>query len=462
MSRDISLEKSATYRKNFLANREYVLRMNSVTKSGIDGTAPAYTGPVNTPEVFSYELKTGEITVQAQSGRCWLFAATNVMRLEVMKKCNLENFELSQAYLFFWSKFERANYFLDAILNTLEEERDSRLLAWLLQAPFSDGGQWDMAMALVEKYGVVPKTVMLESFHSGASRQFNKYLTAKAREFAKELREAFGAGESRESLEARKDKMLETFFRILCITFGLPPECFDFECRGKEDESEKKENEEKTSPKSIINRGKFTRDLGITPQEFYRKYVGDKFGDYVSLINSPTKDKPFFNTFTVAYLGNVAGKGVHYLNLPIENLKRAALAQLCSGEAVWFGCDVGQMHNTEHGLMSLDSIDVETLFDTTFPLNKAARLDYGESRMNHAMVFTGVNVVDGIPNRWKVENSWGDTRGEKGRFRMSDKWFDEFVYQVVVNKKFLSPEELAALEKKPTMLKPWDPKGSLA
>ncbi|MDR3173553.1 MAG: aminopeptidase, partial [Treponema sp.] len=188
MSRDISLEKLGAYRKNFLSNKEYILRMNSVTKSGIDGTAPAYTGPVNTPEVFSHELKAGEITAQGQSGRCWLFAATNVMRLEVMKKCNLENFELSQAYLFFWNKFEQANYFLDAILNTLEEERDSRLLAWLLQAPFSDGGQWDMVMALVEKYGLVPKTVMPESFHSGASRQLNKYLTLKAREFAKELR----------------------------------------------------------------------------------------------------------------------------------------------------------------------------------------------------------------------------------------------------------------------------------
>jgi bleomycin hydrolase len=456
MSRDISLEKSALYRKNFLANKEYLLRMNSVTRSGIEGTAPVYTGPVNTPEAFSYELKAGEITAQAQSGRCWLFAATNVMRLELMKKCGLENFELSQAYLFFWSKFERANYFLDAILNTLEEERDSRLLAWLLQAPFSDGGQWDMVMALVEKYGLVPKTVMPESFHSGASRQLNKYLTVKAREFARELREAFGAGESRESLEARKDKMLETFFRMLCIAFGPPPERFDFECRGRE------EGGEKTASGSMVNQGKFTRDLGITPQEFYRRYVGDKFNDYVSLINSPTEDKPFFDTFTVAYLGNVAGKGVHYLNLPIENLKRAALAQLSSGEAVWFGCDVGQMHNTEHGLMSLDSIDVETLFDTPFPLDKAARLDYGESRMNHAMVFTGVNVVDGVPNRWKVENSWGDARGEKGRFRMSDKWFDEYVYQVVVNKSFLNPQELAALEKKPRILKPWDPMGSLA
>ncbi|GHU04899.1 aminopeptidase C [Spirochaetia bacterium] len=457
MNKDIPLEKINSFRNAFLADRDYLLRMNSVTKSGIDGAALAYNAPVNTPNVFSCELNAGEITAQNMSGRCWLFAAANVMRLEVMQKCDLENFELSQAYLFFWDKFERANYFLNAILDTLDEDIDSRLLAWLLKAPFTDGGQWDMVIALVEKYGLVPKTVMPESFHSSASARINKFLTLKAREYAMILRDLYKAGQSRESLAAKKEEMLETFFRMLCIAFGVPPHHFDFECRGREEKEEGK----KTA--GIVNRGKFTRDLAITPLEFYRKYVGEKFSDYVSLINSPTGDKPFYDTFTVDYLGNVAGgRKVHYLNLPIENVKRAALAQLESGEAVWFGCDMGQMLDAEKGLLSMDSFDFETLFGTEFPLDKAARLDYGESLMTHAMVFTGVNVVEGAPNRWKVENSWGETRGEKGWFRMADQWFNEYVYQIVVNKKFLTAEELKALEKEPKVLKPWDPMGSLA
>jgi bleomycin hydrolase len=379
------------------------------------------------------------------------------MRLEVMKKCGLDDFELSQSYLFFWDKFERANFFLNSILDTLDEPRDSRLLAWIMSGAFSDGGQWDMVMALVEKYGMVPKTVMPESFHSGASQRVNKFLTLKAREYAKELREAYQAGLSREALTAKKDAMLETFYRMLCIAFGVPPECFDFECRGREGKDEEGKDDKS------VKRGKFTRDLNITPLEFYHKYVGRKFEDYVSLINSPTADKPFYDTFTVAYLGNVAGgTRVHYLNLPVENLKRAALAQLTAGEAVWFGTDVSQMLDVDHGLLGMDTYDFENLFGTSFPMDKAARLDYGESLMTHAMVFTGVNVVDGKPNRWKVENSWGDKRGEKGWFRMSDEWFSEYVYQVVVEKKYLTGDERKALEKKPTVLKPWDPMGSLA
>jgi bleomycin hydrolase len=276
----------------------------------------------------------------------------------------------------------------------------------------------------------------------------NKFLTLKAREFARELRNAHQYGASIDSLRARKEEMLATMFNMLCICLGTPPERFDFEVRGKE-----------KNDKS----GLYTRDLNITPKAFYDKYVDKKLDDYVSLINAPTLDKPFYATYTVAYLGNVIGGApVRYLNLPVENLKRAALAQLESGEAVWFGSDVGQMLDMEHGLLSLEAFDVGNLFSTPFPLDKASRLEYSESLMNHAMVFQGVNVIDGKPNRWKVENSWGDERGEKGWFRMSDDWFNEYVYQIVVNKSFLTNEERACLDKTPVTLKPWDPMGSLA
>jgi bleomycin hydrolase len=463
MYQTIDLETIKRLRGGFLGDGENRVRMNGVTKAGIDAAGLRYEAASETPNVFSHELKTGEITAQNMSGRCWLFAATNVLRREVMKNCDLENFELSQAYLFFWDKFEKANYFLESIIDTLDEEQDSRLLKWLLQGPFADGGQWDMAVALVEKYGVVPKTVFPESFHSSNSARVNKYLTVKVREFAKELRDAHKAGARRDALQQKKAAMLETIFRMLCICFGTPPERFDFEARGgSKDKDKDKDGAGGESGKSFTG-GKFTRSLNITPLEFYRTYVGKALGDYVSVINAPTADKPFYQTYTVAYLGNVAGgRPVFYLNLPVENLKRAAVAQLESGESVWFGCDCGQMVDAEQGILSMGAFDVGGLFRTEFPLDKAARLEYSESLMTHAMVFQGVNLIDGVPNRWKVENSWGDKRCDKGWFRMSDGWFSEYVYQVVVDKKYLTADEKAALQTKPVVLKPWDPMGSLA
>jgi bleomycin hydrolase len=461
MYQAIDLETVKKLRSGFLADSENRVRMNSVTKAGVDVAGLRYEAASETPNIFSHELKTGEITAQNASGRCWLFAATNVLRREVIKSCDLENFELSQAYLFFWAKFEKANYFLESIIDTLDEEQDSRVLKWLLQAPFGDGGQWDMAVALVEKYGVVPKTVMPESFHSSASVKMNRYLTVKAREFSKELRDAHKAGLSREGLLQKKKTMLETFFRILCICLGTPPERFDFEVRGNAKGSTEGVSGEETG--KSFSSGNFIRSLNITPLEFYKTYIGKPLADYVSLINAPTADKPYYRTYTVAYLGNVAGgREVFYLNLPIESLKRVAQVQIENGEPVWFGCDVGQMQDGEQGILSLGTYDVGNLFKTEFPMNKAARLDYSESRMTHAMVFQGVNIVDGKPNRWKVENSWGDKRCDKGWFRMSDEWFNEYVYQVVVDKKYLNADELAALEKKPMVLSPWDPMGSLA
>ncbi|MDR0400814.1 MAG: C1 family peptidase [Treponema sp.] len=468
MYQPIALESVRKMRDDFIADGENLVRMNSVAKAGIDAAGLRYEAAVETPNVFSRELKTGEITSQNSSGRCWLFAAANILRRDVMRVCDLENFELSQAYLFFWDKFERANYFLESILDTLDEDQDSRLLRWLLQGPFADGGQWDMAVALVEKYGVVPKAVMPESFNSSNSGKMNKYLTLKAREFAKTLRDAHRAGAGREELQRKKEAMLGTFFRILCICLGAPPERFDFEVRGRDKDAKDAKGDAggaapaDEGPKPFKG-GVFTRNLGMSPLEFYKTYVNKPLSDYISLINAPTADKAYYQTYTVAYLGNVAGgKPVLYLNLPVESLKRAAVAQLESGESVWFGCDVGQMMDSDQGILSMGTYDVENLLRTDFPLDKAARLDYSESSMCHAMVLQGVNLVDGRPNRWKVENSWGDKRCDKGWFRMSDEWFDEYVYQVVVDKKYLVPEETAALEKKPLVLKPWDPMGAVA
>jgi len=439
----VCLEKLNQMREDFLNSPEKQVRANAVTAAGIAAVAPNYRAVSNTPSTYSVELKTGAVTNQRSSGRCWLFAAMNVLRFDVMHKLNLDTFELSQNYVFFYDKLEKANYFLENILSTLDEPLDGRLMAHLLSAPFQDGGQWDMAVSVIEKYGVVPHYVMPDTFHATSSGVMCKFLTLKAREFAKTLRDAHAAGKSMDELRAMKEEMFKTFYDMLCISLGVPPTTFDFEVRDKDDN--------------------FIRDLNLTPKAFYDKYVGKVLSDYISVINAPTADKPYYRTYTVDRLGNVAGgRDVFYLNLPAEALKRMTLAQLKDGEPVWFGSDVGQMLFRDSGLMAMDTFDYGNLLCTRFPLDKAARLDYGESMMTHAMVIMGANEIQGKVNRWKVENSWGDQSGEKGWYRMSDEWFSEYTYQVVVRKSYLTDEEQAALDTAPIVLKPWDPMGSLA
>jgi len=373
-----------------------------------------------------------------------MFAALNTLRYQVMKKYNLKTFELSQAYLFFWDKLEKSNYFLESILDTLDEPANGRLVSYLLTAPVNDGGQWDMLCNLIEKYGVVPKTAYPESKASSGSREMDMTLTEKLREDACILRKLHKEGAGLDELRARKTRMLGEIYRLLCICLGEPPKTFTFEYRDKDNN--------------------FHREEGLTPKSFFEKYVGVDLSDYVSLINAPTEDKPYGRSYTVQYLGNVKeGSAVRYLNLPIEELKKAAIAQMKDGQPVWFGCDVGKHSERDSGIMDLDIRGLEDLLDTRFTMTKAERLDYGQSLMTHAMVFQGVNLDEnGKPNRWRVENSWGKEPGKDGYYLMTDRWFDEYMYQVVVNKKYLTAEQIAAYEAEPIALEPWDPMGSLA
>ena len=430
--------------KRFDENPGNRMAMNAAVSCGICASSRNYVTEREIPHEFSISLEQGAVTNQKRSGRCWMFAALNCMRFQVIKKQNLEDFELSQSYPLFYDKLEKANYFLESILDTLDEPTDGRLIAHLLAAPLNDGGQWDMLCSIVEKYGLVPKTAMPESVSSSATQEMVSYMTEKLREYACVLRKGYKAGKSMEQLKKEKEAMMETVYRMLCISLGKPPKTFTFEYRDKD--------------------GNFHREENLTPKAFYEKYVGLRLDDYVSVINAPTEDKPFYRSYTVQYLGNVKeGRPVKYVNLPIEEMKQAAIAQLKDGEPVWFGCDVGKRSFRDGGLMDTGIYDVETLFDTDFPMTKAERLEYGQSLMTHAMVFQGVNLDEnGKPDRWRVENSWGEEAGKKGYFVMSDRWFDEYNYQVVVNKKYLSSKALEAYEKEPVRLNPWDPMGSLA
>ena len=444
MSQEITKEQIAAFDADFGAQRANRVAMNAVTNNGLLASAIRREAVEQDVHEYSISLEQGEICHQKQSGRCWMFAALNTLRYQVMKKYDLKTFELSQAYLFFWDKLEKSNYFLESILDTLDEPANGRLVSYLLMAPVNDGGQWDMLCNLIEKYGVVPKTAYPESKASSGSREMDMTLTEKLREDACILRKLHKEGKGLDELRARKTRMLGEIYRLLCICLGEPPKTFTFEYRDKDNN--------------------FHREEGLTPKSFFEKYVGVDLSDYVSLINAPTEDKPYGRSYTVQYLGNVKeGNAVRYLNLPIEELKKAAIAQMKDGQPVWFGCDVGKHSERDSGIMDLDIRGLEDLLDTRFTMTKAERLDYGQSLMTHAMVFQGVNLDEnGKPNRWRVENSWGKEPGKDGYYLMTDRWFDEYMYQVVVNKKYLTAEQVAAYEAEPIALEPWDPMGSLA
>ena len=439
----IDKELTAKFAAAFKENNKQNALQRGVVKNGISASAENMSAHVNNVPVFSVDLATGKVANQMQSGRCWMFAALNTFRHKMLNAFNLKDFELSQNYTFFWDKYEKANYFYENILATASEELTSRKVAFLLQTPQQDGGQLDMIVSIFEKYGVVPKTAMPESSNSSNSRDLNNYLNKKLRKDAVTLRKLVAAGKDASEIQSAKEKMLEEVYNFLAISLGNPPETFDFEYR----------DEEKN----------YHLDQNLTPQSFYEKYVGVNLNDYVSIINAPTADKPYNQSYTVEMLGNVVGgKEVKYLNVDMTTFKKLAVAQLEQGESVWFGCDVGQSSTRDSGIMAMDAYDMNDLFDIDFTMTKAERLDFGESLMTHAMVLTGVDVVAGQSTKWKVENSWGEKVGTKGFFVMSDEWMDEYTYQIVVRKDLLTPEQLAAYEKTPTVLAPWDPMGALA
>ena len=429
---------------NYEANMKYAAIENAVSHNGLLTSLEKRNSAAENNPVFSIDLTKDKVSNQKASGRCWMFAALNTFRHKMIAGFQLEEFELSQAHTFFWDKYEKSNWFLEQIIATADQEIGSRKVKFLLDTPQQDGGQWDMVVSLFEKYGVVPKSVYPESVASSNSRELNQYLNKLLRQDAQILRDLIAGGADQAAVQAKKEELLQEIFNYLAMTLGLPPRQFDFAYRDKDDNYQSEKN--------------------ITPQAFFEKYVGLKLSDYVSVINAPTADKPYGKSYTVEMLGNVVGApSVRYINLPMDRFKELAIAQMKAGETVWFGSDVGQVSDRQKGILATNVYDFTASMDINLTQDKAGRLDYSESLMTHAMVLTGVDLdADGKPVKWKVENSWGDKVGQKGYFVASDAWMDEYTYQIVVRKDFLTAEELAAYEAEPQVLAPWDPMGALA
>ena len=392
---------------------------------------------------FSTVLDDWSVTNQARSGRCWAFAGLNLFRSETRNLLNVKEFEFSQSYVMFWDKMERANYVLEAIIETADRPVDDRVVAWLLQQPLGDGGQWDMFVSLIRKHGVVPKTVMPETESSGNSMRMNSGLNYQVRQGALNIRRIYAAEGGMDAMREAKQESLEAIYRILTIHLGTPPDSFDWQWKDKD--------------------GEFHRDGTMTPLEFVERYISTPMEEYVCLVHDPRQANPPGRTYTVQYLGNVVdGTRIKYLNIDIDLMKDIAIRMLQDGKPVWMGCDTGKQMHRDKGVWDAELFDYGSVYNADFSMNKEERLEYHQTAMTHAMLFTGVDVVDGKPRRWRVENSWDDKVGEKGFFLMNDSWFAEYMFEIAAPMSYLPEELQQALDLEPVVLPPWDPMGSLA
>ncbi|MGL4991910.1 MAG: C1 family peptidase [Sarcina sp.] len=436
MKKEITLSNLERFEKDFNELQNSKVIMRAVSTNGINNACE----DINVigeklNRSFSLELKTGSVSNQQKSGRCWLFAALNTLRHDFAQKYNIKEFEFSQNYLSFYDRLEKANAYYNNIVDTAEMPSDDRLVGWLLKDGDQDGGQWTNAVALIEKYGVVPSYAMPETIVSNNTSEFSQILGTKLRKDGIRLRKMVNEKVVQSEIDRTIEQMLSEVYRMCVYSFGKPPVSFDFEYTDKDE--------------------KFHRELNLTPVEFYNKYVGRNLNDYIILINSPEKEMD--KLYCLPVEDNViGGSEIRYLNVELKQFKELTLAQLKDGEVTWFGADVRQRFSRDKGILAPEVFNYDDLFGIDFTMSKADRLEYKEAVTAHAMTFTGVNLVDEKPNRWKVENTWSDKVGDKGYFVMSDKWFDDYVYHVVLNKKHLNNEQRKILDEKPVVLYPWD------
>ncbi|WP_296225617.1 C1 family peptidase [uncultured Lactobacillus sp.] len=434
MSHELTLQELAEFSANFNADPKNQVIARAAARSGVLEASYNERVAGRLTRVFSTELPTDNVTNQKQSGRCWLFSTLNVLRHDFGAKHKAKNFTLSQSYNFFWDKLERANLFYEKVIETADKPLDDREVRSYFDFAGHDGGQWHMAISLVKKYGVVPSYAMPESFNTSATAGLASALADKERKDALALRRLAQAGDQ-EGLEKARKTFLNEIYRMVAIAVGEPPKTFDLEYR----DDDKNYHLEKN----------------LTPVSFFNKYFDVDLDDYVVLTNAP--DHEYGKLYHLGAEDNVeGGSPILLLNVPMEYLEQAAVAQLKDGEAVWFGNDVLQQMDRKTGYLDTDLYKLEDLFAVDLSLSKADRLATGVGEVSHAMTLVGVDEDNGDIRQWKVENSWGDKSGEKGFFVMSHNWFKEYVYEVVVHKKYLTKDQQELLSSTPVELAPWD------
>lgn len=405
---------------------------NAMAETSIAVLAKNHENLANFDTNFTNKVVSHGITDQQQSGRCWLFTGLNVLRAQMMAKYGLDEMEFSQNYCFFYDQLEKANLFLQGIIDTREKPMDDKMVEWLFRNPISDGGQFTGISDVIGKYGVVPSSVMPETYSSENTSQIARLVGLKLREFGLQLRDEAAKGVKVSALEAKKTEMLSTVYRMLALAFGEPVERFTWTMNGETKE--------------------------YTPQSFYQEYLGnDLTNNYVMLMNDPSRE--YYKCYEIDFDRHVYdGKNWTYVNLPVEDIKAMAIESIKDSTMMYFSCDVAKFLDSKRGTLDLKNFDYESLMGTTFGMNKKQRVQTFASGSSHAMTLMAVDLdKDGKPKKWMVENSWGAETGYKGHLIMTDEWFDEYMFRLVVEKKYVPEKVLNILKQKPIRLPAWDP-----
>ena len=384
---------------------------------------------------FSDRVKTKGITDQKSSGRCWLFTGLNVLRAKMIDKYDLPGMEFSQSYLFFYDQLEKANLFLQGVIDTRKLPFEDRKVDWLFSNPLSDGGQFTGVSNLITKYGVVPAEAMPETFQANNTSQMANLLKLKLREFGLELRAAVKARPA--ELQEMKIRQLAEIYRMLALCLGEPVKEFEWVRCNKNNE--------------IVSRETYT------PMSFYQEFIGEDLeNNYIMVMNDPTRE--YGKVYEIDYDRHVYdGHNWLYINLPIERIKEMAIASIKDNVAMYFSCDVGKFQSRSKGTLDIANFDYESLMGVTFGMDKKQRVMTHASGSSHAMTLIAVDIVNGEPVKWMVENSWGPNSGYKGCLIMTDEWFEEYMFRLVVEKKYVPEDVLKMLDQTPVQLPAWDP-----
>lgn len=387
-------------------------------------------------EYFTYRIEPQGITDQKSSGRCWLFTGLNVLRPKVISKYGIKDFKFSQNYLFFYDQLEKANLFLNGIIETSGKPWDDREVEWLFKHPVGDGGQWTGVVDLVKKYGLVPEDVMPETAHSSSTRKMSRLLKRKLREQAYTLRTEAEQGKNAQDLQVMKKEMLGKIYQMLSLSLGEPPARFTWRYENRD--------------------GEVTAWKEYTPISFRDAFLETDLSSYVMLMDDPTRE--YYKLYEIEYDRHMyEGGNWKYINLPAEKIKEFALASLKEKEAMYFSCDVGKELDSDAGILDIGNYEEGALLGVEFGMDKKARIRTFDSGSTHGMALVGADTDEnGKVVKWLLENSWGK-KGFEGHLIMSDAWFNEYMFRLVVLKKFIDPETLQILETEPIILPPWDP-----
>jgi len=425
------------FKASYNKNAKVEALQNAVSNNSISKLALNRSNQSNLDTYFSDEVKTKGITDQQSSGRCWLFTGLNVLRTKAIEKKNLGAFTLSQNYTFFFDQLEKSNLFLEAIIENIDKPMNDKKVEWLFKHPINDGGQWTGVADLVNKYGVVPSDVMTETYSSNNTRWMSKLLGVKLKKDALALREMHKNGKKIKKIREAKENMLSDIYKILAINLGNPPT--EFTWRYKDTD------------------GNLSEAKTYTPQSFYKEFIGINLDDYVMFMNDPTR--PYNKLYEIEYdRHSYTGNNWKYINLDTETIKPFAVASIKGNDAMYFSCDVGKQLDRDRGVLDVNNYNYNDVLDVDFDMNKVDRIKTFTSGSSHGMTLVAVDVdKDNNITKWLLQNSWGPSSGFNGNLIMTDKWFDEYMFRVVINKKYISEDILKILEQKPVFLPAWDP-----